>query len=134
MNGYLIDSCVILDLILDDPEWANWSEETLADCAEKSQLYINPIVYSEVSIGFDRIEDLEHVMVHGGFSLLNIPREALFLAGKAFLGYKKRKGMRRSPLPDFFIGAHAVIQDLTLVTRDVKRFKTAYPTIRLIHP
>ena len=134
MSGYLIDSCVILDLVLDDPEWAEWSEETLSECSVHSKLFINPIIYTEVSIGFERIEELESILLKGGFEMLYMPREALFLAGKVFLKYRKRQGIKRSPLPDFYIGAHAAVQGLTLVTRDQNRFKTGFPTLDIVHP
>ena len=134
MSGYLIDSCVILDLVLDDPEWAEWSEETLSECSVHSKLFINPIIYTEVSIGFERIEELESILLKGGFEMLHMPREALFLAGKVFLKHRKRKGVKRSPLPDFYIGAHAAVQGLTLVTRDQNRFKTGFPTLDIVHP
>ena len=133
MSGYLIDSCVILDLVLDDPEWAEWSEETLSECSVHSKLFINPIIYTEVSIGFERIEELESILLKGGFEMLYMPREALFLAGKVFLKYRKRQGIKRSPLPDFYIGAHAAVQGLTLVTRDQNRFKTGFPTLDILH-
>ncbi len=97
-------------------------------------LYINSIVYSEVSIAFKRIEKLESVLNKGGFQMLEIPKEALFLAGKAFLKYRKGKGAKRSPLPDFYIGAQAAIFDLDLITRDVSRYRTYFPSVRLISP
>jgi len=134
MKGVLVDSNVILDLFLDDPTWADWSESTLADCSDYAALFINPVVYAEVSVGFEKIEDLEAALHKGGFQMLEIPREALFLAGKAFLSYKKAKGTRKSPLPDFFIGAQAAVLGLDLITRDVSRYRTYFPTIKLIHP
>jgi predicted nucleic acid-binding protein len=97
-------------------------------------LYINPIVYSEVSIGFERIEDVESALSKAGFQMLEIPKEALFLAGKAFLKYKKEKGVKKSPLPDFYIGAQAAVLDFTLITRDVARYRTYFPSIRLVSP
>lgn len=134
MNGILVDSNIILDIFLDDPTWADWSESTLAEYAQRGVLYINPIIYSEISIGFMKIEELESAIKKAGLQLLEIPREALFLAGKAFLTYRKRKGEKKSPLPDFFIGAHAAVLGLGLITRDVHRYRSYFPTVKLIAP
>ncbi len=134
MRGVLVDSNIILDIFLNDPNWADWSESTLEKYNLNTTLYINLIVYSEVSISFERIEELESAINRGGFQMLQIPKEALFLAGKAFLKYRKSKGAKRSPLPDFYIGAHAAILDLNLITRDVSRYRTYFPTVRLISP
>ena len=134
MNGVLVDSNVLLDLFLDDPLWGDWSENVLQASAGRGPLYINGIIYSEVSIGFDLIESLETVLLKGGFRLLDIPKEALFLAGKAFLAYRRNKGRTLSVLPDFFIGAQAAVLDLDLVTRDAGRYRTYFPTVRLITP
>lgn len=134
MKGILVDSNVILDVFLDDPNWAAWSESTLEKYSATTRLFINPIVYSEVSIGFKRIEEMESAMHRSGFQMLEIPKEALFLAGKAFLKYRKNRGTKRSPLPDFYIGAQAAIFDMDLITRDVQRYRTYFPTVRLISP
>jgi len=134
MKGVMVDSNVVLDIFLDDPVWAEWSESALGKYDATARLYINPIVYSEVSIGFERIEELESAINRGGFQILEIPKEALFLAGKAFEKYKKGKGMKRSPLPDFYIGAQAAVLELDLITRDVSRYRTYFPTVRLISP
>ena len=134
MSDLLVDSNVILDIVLDDPEWAEWSLRTLSWYGASNALYINPIIYTEVSIGFKSIEQLENVVERAGFKMLELPREALFLAGKVFLQYRKNKGTWRSPLPDFFIGAHAAVLEVGLITRDVARYSTYYPTVRLITP
>lgn len=134
MKGVLVDSNVILDVFLDDPVWADWSEAMLEEYAPHTALCINPIIYTEISIGFDLIEDLESAVARAGLHMLQIPREALFLAGKAFMRYKKMQGKRRSPLPDFFIGAHAAVANLDLITRDVSRYRSYFPTVRLITP
>ncbi len=134
MKGVLVDSNVVLDVFLNDPKWADWSESKLDEYDQLGVLYINSIVYSEISIGFDRIEDLESAIVRAGFQMLEIPKEALFLAGKAYLKYKKRKGTKRTPLPDFFIGAQAAVQNLDLITRDVSRYQSYFPTVKLISP
>lgn len=134
MKGLLVDSNIILDIFLDDPNWADWSESALVKYSIHTKLYINSIVYAEVSIGFDRIEDLESALNNGGFHMLEIPKEALFLAGKAFLTYRKDKGIKRTPLPDFYIGAQAAILDLDLITRDVSRYRTYFPSVKIISP
>lgn len=134
MNGILVDSNILLDVFLDDPKWGTWSEEQLNIHAASNHLYINPIIYTEISIGFSRIEDLEHTVTEGGFITLPIPKEALFLTGKIFLQYRKREGTKRSPLPDFFIGAHAAVEDLPLLTRDEGRYRTYFPNVTLLGP
>jgi predicted nucleic acid-binding protein len=134
MRGILVDSNIILDVFLDDPNWAEWSESKLEKFSSLTKLFINPIVYSEVSIGFNRIEDLESALNRGGFQMLEIPKEALFLAGKAFLAYRKNRGTSKSPLPDFYIGAQAAILEMDLITRDASRYRTYFPTVKLISP
>ena len=134
MKGLLVDSNVILDVFLDDAEWADWSESVLAQYSVDTILYINSIVYTEVSVGFKKIEDLESALMKGGFQMLDIPKEALFLAGKAFLNYRKSRGSKTSPLPDFYIGAHAAVLGLDLLTRDVGRYKTYFSTVSTICP
>ncbi len=134
MKGVLVDSNVILDVFLDDMQWADWSESMLDKYSSQTTLYINGIIYSEISIGFEKIEELEYSVSRAGFQLIEIPKEALFLAGKAFLKYKKRKGSKTTPLPDFFIGAHAAVLGLDLLTRDVSRYKSYFPTVKLITP
>lgn len=134
MNGILIDSCVLLDLFTDDPQWANWSERILDTFSQTNTLYINTIVYTEISIGFTKIEVLDEAISELGIKVLEIPREALFLTGKTFLKYKRNKGAKKSPLPDFFIGAHVAISKFTLVTRDVAKYKTYFPQINLVSP
>jgi len=132
MKGVLVDSNIVLDVFLNDPKWADWSESKLDEYDQLGILYINSIVYSEISIGFKRIEDLESAIAKAGLQMLEIPKEALFLAGKAYLKYNKRKGTKRTPLPDFFIGAQAAVQNLDLITRDVSRYQSYFPTVKLI--
>jgi hypothetical protein len=134
MKGILVDSNIILDVFLDDPNWAEWSESRLEKFSAITKLFINPVVYSEISIGFKRIEDLESALNRGGFQMIEIPKEALFLAGKAFLKYRKNRGAKRSPLPDFYIGAQAAILEMDLITRDKSRYRTYFPTVKLISP
>jgi len=134
MIGILVDSNIILDVFLDDPNWAEWSESKLVKFSSITKLFINPVIYSEVSIGFQRIEELELALNQAGFQVLEIPKEALFLAGKAFITYRKNKGTKRSPLPDFYIGAQAAILKMNLLTRDPSRYRTYFPTVQLIPP
>ena len=134
MKGVLVDSNVILDVFLNDLKWADWSEGKLEEYSDHTSLYINSIIYSEISIGFNFIEDLESAISKAGFQLLEIPKEALFLAGKAFIKYKRREGIKKTPLPDFFIGAQAAVLGLDLLTRDVARYQTYFPTVRLVKP
>jgi predicted nucleic acid-binding protein len=134
VTGVLVDSNIILDILLDDPNWADWSETALADAGQSSSLYINPIVYAEVSIAFQKIEELESALHGGGFQLLEIPKEALFLAGKAYLRYRKGTGTKRSPLPDFYIGAQAAVLGMDLITRDEGRYRTYFPTVKIKCP
>lgn len=134
MAGVLVDSNVILDVVNEDPKWLIWSRAQLERLAESHTLIINPIIYSEISIGFDRIEDLDRALPEEFFRREPLPWEAGFLAGKCFLKYRKSGGARRSPLPDFYIGAHAAVSGLTLLTRDEKRYKTYFPKLALIAP
>lgn len=134
MNGILIDSCVILDIITEDAIWLEWSSAKLEEYADAYTLFINPIIYSEVSIGYQKIEDLEAALPTSIFKRASIPWEAAFLAGKVFLQYRKAQGQHILPLPDFFIGAHAMIENLTLLTRDPKRFRHYYPQLKIIAP
>jgi hypothetical protein len=133
-GGVLVDSNVLLDVLEEDPAWFPWSSEHLAACAEDSTLVINPVIYAEVSIGFERIEELEAALPPDAFERRPLPWEAAFLAGRSFLAYRRSGGARRSPLPDFFIGAHAAVEGLALLTRDPDRYRTYYPRLRLIAP
>ncbi len=134
MNGVLVDSCVLLDLFTNDDNWAGWSENILEKYSQTNSLYINSIVYTEVSIGFNQVEEVEQAIAELGIKVLEMPREALFLTGKAFLKYRKNKGTKVSPLPDFFIGAHASVSNFELITRDSDKYKTYFPQVKLIHP
>ena len=133
-KGVLVDSNVLLDLLENDPKWFDWSADQLEKAAEESTLIINPVIYSEISIGFQRIEELEAAVQPDMFQRRPIPWEAAFLAGKCFVRYRKLGGVRSSPLPDFFIGAHAAVEGLTLLTRDASRYRTYFPTLSLIAP
>ena len=130
----LVDSNVLLDVLTEDKEWFEWSSERIAYHAERDLLGINPLIYSEVSIHCSIIEELEEALPSDLFARFQLPWEAAFLAGRCFLEYKKRGGQRRSPLPDFYIGAHASISGYALLTRDATRYRTYYPKLRLITP
>lgn len=130
----LVDSNVILDILQEDPVWFEWSSAHLARCAENSILVVNPIIYAEVSIGFNRVEELEEALPLDIFERRSLPWEAAFLAGKCFLAYRRAGGIRRSPLPDFFIGAHALVQGMSLLTRDTARYRTYFKNLALIVP
>ncbi|APB33386.1 Putative nucleic acid-binding protein, contains PIN domain [Gloeomargarita lithophora Alchichica-D10] len=134
MSGFLVDSNVLLDVLTADPTWFEWSAAQLADCTERGRLLINPIIYAEVSIGFTHKEELESALPPAFFERESLPYEAAFLAGKAFLSYRRKGGERRSPLPDFYIGAHAVIAEHILLTRDATRYRTYFPEVSLIAP
>ena len=134
MAGVLVDSNVLLDLFTEDSEWEDWSEAMLADLARTSHLVINPIIYSEVSAHFDSIEDLDDALPPTWIRRDPLPWESAFLAGRCFLKYRRQGGTRRSPLPDFYIGAHASVAGLTLLTRDARRYSTYFPKLKLIAP
>ena len=134
MAHILVDSNVLLDVATEDPNWAAWSSATLEEQAEENLLAINALIYAEVSIGFERIEELEAALPRSLVERLPIPWEAAFLAGKCFLQYRRRGGTRHSTLPDFFIGAHASVLGIPLITRDVARYRTYFPRLRLITP
>jgi predicted nucleic acid-binding protein len=134
MASYLVDSSALLDIFTADPVWAEWSIRELEKAWADGTVFIDPIVYSEISIRFSRIEDLEAALGDSGLIWAEIPREALFLAGKAFLSYRKTGGAKASPLPDFFIGAHAAVADLVLITRDPDRMHKYFPKLRMISP
>ena len=134
MKNTLVDSNVILDLAQRDSEWIEWSSEQLEIAANESVLVINPIIYAEVSVSYDSIEELNSNVPADVFRREPLPFEAAFLAGKAFLKYKKRGGLRTSPMPDFYIGAHAAISNFRILTRDASRYRTYFPTVALIAP
>jgi predicted nucleic acid-binding protein len=130
----LVDTNVLLDLATDDPVWAEWSVRHLDAAAFKGPLVINDVVYAELSVGFERIEELDDLIDDAGITLEEIPREALFLAGKAFRRYRAAGGSRMGVLPDFFIGAHAAVLGLPLLTRDAKRYRTYFPSVVMVTP
>jgi predicted nucleic acid-binding protein len=134
MNAVLVDSSVVLDLFTADREYYERSLACLALYGARGDLLIDDMVYAEVSVGFKGIEELDEALFGAGFIGSVMPKEALFLAGKAFLAYRRRGGARTAPLPDFIIGAHAAVAGLALVTRDPSRVRDAYPGVRIIEP
>lgn len=134
MQPVLVDSNIILDILTEDETWFEWSADQIEQLAEKHLLAINPIIYAEISTCFENIEELEAAVPASDFARLHLPLEAAFLAGKIFLQYKKNNGTKTSTMPDFFIGAHAMIKNMILLTRDVKRYKTYFPKLSLITP
>jgi len=128
----LVDSNVILDVITRDPRWGAWSESALREAAEHSTVAINAIVFAEVSVKFDWIESADAALAD--FAREPFPYEAGYLAGKAFLAYKRRGGAKRSPMPDFYVGAHALIGGMQLLTRDVGRYRTYFPALVIVGP
>lgn len=133
-RGTLVDSNVLLDILTEDPTWMAWSLDALAHAAETGPLYINPIIYAEVSVRFSRVEDLDDALPPADFRRLDLPWAAAFLAGKAFLAYRRKGGRRTSTLPDLYIGAHAAVGQLGLLTRDQGRFRTYFPSVELTSP
>jgi len=130
----LIDTNVLLDVLENDAKWAPWSQGQLDAAAATDSLAINPIIYSELSMAFARIEELDTVIEEAFLNIEAIPKEALFLAGKVFLTYRKSKGTKHNVLPDFFIGAHAAVMQWPILTRDVGRYRTHFPSVELIAP
>lgn len=134
MPPTLVDSNVILDVVTEDAEWMAWSAAALERCAEAGRLVVNPIIYAEVSIGFDAIEDLDDALPPDYFVREPLPWPAAFLAGKAYARYRRRGGSRAYPISDFYIGAHAAIAGYSLLTRDARRYRAYFPRLRLIAP
>lgn len=130
----LIDTNVLLDLVTDDPNWADWSIARLEAASLNGPLLINDVVYAELSVRYDRVESLETFLDAAGLTMAPMPRAALFLAGKVFKQYRRSGGSRTGVLPDFFIGAHAAVSELPLLTRDVGRYRTYFPTLKVIAP
>jgi predicted nucleic acid-binding protein len=134
MTAVLVDANVLLDVMTEDARWFAWSAEAVARAADRYRLVINPVIYAEVSIRYSRIEELDAALPKTMFDREAIPSAAAFLAGKSFSTYRRRGGAKRSPLPDFFIGAHAAIAGYLLMTRDATRYRTYFPKLALIAP
>jgi predicted nucleic acid-binding protein len=132
--GTLLDSNVLLDIVTRDQEWFEWSAARLIEAMRSGPVSINPLIYAEVSTTFDDIRSLDAALPETLVRRTALPYGAAFLAAKAFAVYRRKGGERRSPLPDFYIGAHAVVQNLTLVTRDSRRYRTYFPTLSLVSP
>ena len=133
-HGTLVDSNVLLDVLTADEAWFAWSADALAAAAEVGPLLVNAVIYAEVSVRFTRIEDLDDALSPSDYRRLELPWEAAFLAGKVFLDYRRNEGTKSSPLPDFFIGAHAAVAGMRLLTRDTGRYRTYFPTVELVAP
>lgn len=133
-EGTLVDTNVLLDVLTEDEGWQGWSTDALAEADEAGPLYINPIIYAEVSIRFLRVEDLDDALPAADYRRAPLPWAAAFLAGRAFVRYRRNRGTASSTLPDFFIGAHAAVAGFALLTRDARRYRTYFPTVDLIAP
>lgn len=134
MATTLVDSNVLFDYLSEDAEWFDWSAAIMAETAERGPLVINPIIFAEISARYDRIEDVEEALPREYFLRAALPWEAAFLAAKCFATYRRRGGTRTAPLPDFFIGAHAAVTGMSLLTRDPRRYRAYFPKLRLISP
>jgi predicted nucleic acid-binding protein len=134
MTAILVDSNVLLDVMTEDARWFSWSAASIERAADRFRLVVNPIIYAEVSIRYSRIEELDIALSKTMFDREPIPYEAAFLAGKSFAAYRRRGGSKQSPLPDFFIGAHAAVAGYQLMTRDAVRYRTYFPKLALIAP
>lgn len=130
----LVDSCVLLDVITGDQRWADWSAGQIASAMDAGRVVINPLIYAEVSVGYQTVEELEELLPADDYEREALPYLAGFAAGKAFLRYRRGGGDKRSPMPDFYIGAHAAVTGYRLLTRDVRRYRTYFPTIDIIAP
>lgn len=134
MAATLVDSNVLVDLFTEDDEWFGWSAAMIEQCAEDGDLVINSLIYAEVSPQFDSIEALDEALPAQFFRRADLPWEAGFLAGLAFVQYRRAGGTRPTPLPDFYIGAHAAVDGLTLLTRDAARYRKYFPSLRIVAP
>lgn len=130
----LVDSCVLLDVITGDKQWADWSAEQIAAALDAGRVVINPLIYAEVSVGYRTVEELEALLPASDYEREPLPYPAGFAAGKAFVRYRRAGGDKRSPMPDFYIGAHAALAGYRLLTRDVRRYRTYFPAIDIIAP
>lgn len=130
----LVDTNVLIDVLADDPDWADWSEAQLLSLIETEELAINPIIYAELAAAYRSEAALEKALLHWPLVRLPLPYKAGFLSGQAFRKYRRQGGQKRSLLPDFYIGAYAQVETLPLLTRDTARYKTYFPKLRIIHP
>ncbi len=134
MTATLVDSNILIDIVVEDPLWAPWSDEALIDALDEGPVFVDQIIFAEISIGYTTAEACQQALAARGLELIPIPWPAAFLAGRAFAAYKQRGGAKLTPLPDFFIGAHAAVAGLRLLTRDASRYRTYFPTVELIAP
>jgi predicted nucleic acid-binding protein len=134
MTNTLVDTNVLFDVNGDQSEWQTWSERHMADAADRGDLLINPVIYAELAIGYATREDIDGLLVHGRLQREAIPWDAAYIAGHAYVSYRRRGGTRSLPLPDFFIGAHAAVRGYTLLTRDRGYYATYFPTLKIISP
>ena len=130
----LVDSCVLLDVIIGDEQWADWSASHIAAAMDAGRVVINPLIYAEISVGYQTVEELEDLLPASDYEREPLPYLAGFAAGKAFVRYRRGGGDKRSPLPDFYIGAHAAVAGYRLLTRDARRYRTYFPTVHIIAP
>jgi predicted nucleic acid-binding protein len=130
----LVDTNILFDLVTNDPIWAEWSARQLRILSARTTLFVNPVVYAELSVGYNHVDEIDAALDAAGVQMIEMPRPALFLAGKAYRTYRARGGIKTGVLPDFFIGAHAVAEGLSLLTRDARRYRSYFPTIELITP
>jgi predicted nucleic acid-binding protein len=134
VTATLVDSNVLIDIVVEDPQWAPWSDEALIDALDEGPVFVDQIIFAEISIGYTTAEACQQALAARGLELIPIPWPVAFLAGRAFATYKQRGGAKLAPLPDFFIGAHAAVAGLRLLTRDASRYRTYFPTVELIAP
>jgi predicted nucleic acid-binding protein len=134
VTATLVDSNVLIDVLVGDPRWSEWSDDALVESLESGVVFVNQVIYSEISMGFPTVEECDWALRAQGIERIPLPWPAAFLAGRAFVEYRRRGGAKRSPLPDFFIGAHAAVERLPLLTRDPARYRSYFPTVELIAP
>lgn len=134
MTRVLVDTNVLVDLLTDDPVWADWSTDAFCACADHARLVVDTTVYAELAVRYETVEALEQMIEAAGLGREHVPWSAAYLAGRAFEQYRRGGGTRRSPLPDFYIGAHAAVAGMQLLTRDASRYRTYFPTVELIAP
>jgi predicted nucleic acid-binding protein len=130
----LVDTNVLVDVLEDEPKWADWSVRQLRAQSQVHELVINPVIYSELSLTFDSVKALDEAIESMGLTLQELPRPALFLAGKAFVKYRRGGGSKGNVLADFFIGAHAAVLSCSILTRDARRYRNYFPTVQLLTP
>jgi predicted nucleic acid-binding protein len=134
MDATLVDTNVLIDYLDEDSDWFDWSASALSDAADRGVVAINSVIYAEVAVAYSRIEDVDAALPAAFFARLPLPWDAAFLAAQVFRQYRRRGGKRSGVLPDFFIGAHAAVSNLTLLTRDARRYRQYFPRLRVLQP